>query len=553
MLLRLLALAAALTGVLQAAPFVYYRGVVNAASFAPPGLPNGSIARGSIFSIFGRELAPAQGASANAFPLQTQLAGVSVEVCQGGACVAALPLYAGPGQINAILPSNAPLGPASLRVKSGDQTGNFTPVEVVASAVGVFAVNTGGLGPGVVQNYRSAADQPVNSSVEAARPGQVVTVWATGLGAALNADNVAPEPGDLPVAVEVWVGGKRVTNKLYSGRSPCCAGLDQIVFAIPDDAPLGCYVPVQVRTGGAAVSNTATVAISADGGPCADPMNPLSGLRAAQTFGVVLAGRFETGFDYVPGLELRFGADSMAASFQRQAATPWAFNRILSLPPPGACTVYGFRGSALSQRSAPDLLSLAPTLDAGTAVTVSSGSESYSSSRLPLGNRIYLGQSPLRFRFELFDTDIFGGGSAVGVKLAGGADIGAAEIALPGPATIEWLNREETATVDRGRDLTLRWTAPQAASVVILGAATDASRDASAAFLCTAPGAAASFTVPPQVLANLPATPAGSLAGTSGVLGLAALPASAERFQASGLDVGLALFAGAAAREARFR
>ena len=31
----------------DAQPFIFYRGIVNAASFAPPGLPNGSIASGS--------------------------------------------------------------------------------------------------------------------------------------------------------------------------------------------------------------------------------------------------------------------------------------------------------------------------------------------------------------------------------------------------------------------------------------------------------------------------------------------------------------------------
>jgi len=32
------------------------------------------------------------------------------------------------------------------------------------------------------------------------------------------------------------------------GRTPCCAGLDQIVFTLPADTPNGCYVPVTVRT-----------------------------------------------------------------------------------------------------------------------------------------------------------------------------------------------------------------------------------------------------------------------------------------------------------------
>ena len=47
-----------------AQPYINYRGVVNAASYSPQGLPAGSIARGSIFTIFGRNLGPTQFATA---------------------------------------------------------------------------------------------------------------------------------------------------------------------------------------------------------------------------------------------------------------------------------------------------------------------------------------------------------------------------------------------------------------------------------------------------------------------------------------------------------
>ena len=64
-------------------PIVYNRGTVNAASYAPPGLPNGPIARGSVFTVFGENLGPAQ-SPALAFPLSTTLGGVSVSITQSG-------------------------------------------------------------------------------------------------------------------------------------------------------------------------------------------------------------------------------------------------------------------------------------------------------------------------------------------------------------------------------------------------------------------------------------------------------------------------------------
>src|SRR5690349_24924198 len=99
----------------QVVPAIFNRGVVNAASFLPGGLAGGAIAQGSIFSIFGRRLGPAA-SPALSFPLQNSLGGVSVRVFQGAASVAAIPVYVSAGQINAIMPSNAPLGTASVQV-----------------------------------------------------------------------------------------------------------------------------------------------------------------------------------------------------------------------------------------------------------------------------------------------------------------------------------------------------------------------------------------------------------------------------------------------------
>lgn len=51
--MRLVALFVTAGAVLGQQPIVYNRGTVNAASYAPPGLPNGLIARGSVFTVFG--------------------------------------------------------------------------------------------------------------------------------------------------------------------------------------------------------------------------------------------------------------------------------------------------------------------------------------------------------------------------------------------------------------------------------------------------------------------------------------------------------------------
>lgn len=254
-------------------PHINYRGVVNAASFMAPGLPAGALAQGSAVTIFGTNLGPTSSPSL-AFPLQPKLGGVSVVLQQGSTSVSAFPLYVSTGQVNVIVPSNTPTGVVSLQLIYNNARSNSVPVTIVGSSFGIFAI-AGGTGPGVLMNIVSDKVQPVNSLTSSATPSQLITLWGTGLGAGLNADNLAPQTGNLPVQTEVLVGG--ISAKVtYNGRSGCCAGIDQVNFEVPANAPLGCWVPVFVRTGGVTVSNSVTMAISSDGKACSEPSNAIA-------------------------------------------------------------------------------------------------------------------------------------------------------------------------------------------------------------------------------------------------------------------------------------
>src|ERR1700688_1499243 len=112
-LVRAGVLCALLAGVAVAQPpLIYNRSIYNAASFMPAGVPMGAIAQGSIFTIFGNQMGPSKAVTANSFPLGTTLAGVSINIVQGSTTISAIPLYVSVGQINAIMPSKAPLGMA---------------------------------------------------------------------------------------------------------------------------------------------------------------------------------------------------------------------------------------------------------------------------------------------------------------------------------------------------------------------------------------------------------------------------------------------------------
>src|SRR5580698_7955893 len=56
-------------------PAIAANGVKNAASYANPALPNGAIAQGSIFNVFGANMGPTSLAYASTLPLPTTLSG----------------------------------------------------------------------------------------------------------------------------------------------------------------------------------------------------------------------------------------------------------------------------------------------------------------------------------------------------------------------------------------------------------------------------------------------------------------------------------------------
>src|SRR5262249_52888575 len=87
--IRIVLLASSITGIAAAeAPVI--TSVQNAASNIPQGLPNAAIAQGSLFVIKGQNLGPSTVTFASGYPLQTILAGTSVQVTVGERSVAAI-------------------------------------------------------------------------------------------------------------------------------------------------------------------------------------------------------------------------------------------------------------------------------------------------------------------------------------------------------------------------------------------------------------------------------------------------------------------------------
>ena len=129
----------------------------------------------------------------------------------------------------------------------------------------------------LAHNLTAAGEWQTNRYTQPARPGQLVVLWGTGLGAHREVGSA-----------EVLLGDKRAPV-VYAGPSECCgAGVDQVVFAVPAGIE-GCHVPVKVRLlDDESESNSPVLAIGAPGdGPCSDPYglpaNLLDKLESAGT------------------------------------------------------------------------------------------------------------------------------------------------------------------------------------------------------------------------------------------------------------------------------
>ncbi len=224
-----------------------FTGIVNPASNIPPGLPNSSIAQGSIFVVYGSNLGPSTLVQATTLPLPTA-AGLArnsaITIAQGsGTPVAAPMVYTSAGQVAAIMPSNAPAGIDTLTLTYNGNSASAR-VGVVVSNFGISTVAQSGTGAAVV----TFAD--CNSLVhghEVCQTRRLLAIsWGTGLGPITGSDALGAAGGNLPALIQVFVGGVQASVQ-YQGRTPTAVGLDQINITVPQNVPTGCWVPIIVR------------------------------------------------------------------------------------------------------------------------------------------------------------------------------------------------------------------------------------------------------------------------------------------------------------------
>jgi len=225
-------------GKLEPAPRLSTAGIVNAAGFSGT-----QIVPGEIVAIFGTNLAFGT-ASATSLPLPRDLAGASVTIG-----TLSLPLfYVSPGQINAQIPFDAPVGSGSVVIRQGQESS--ATVTIAAAAPGLFVLADGQTAAAL----DGVTTRPLNAD-NPAGAGSVVTFFASGLGAVnppISSGAAAPvEPLSLTSqTVAVTVAGQGATV-LFSGLAPGYAGLYQLNVRLPAGLAAG-TVPVVLSAGGVA-------------------------------------------------------------------------------------------------------------------------------------------------------------------------------------------------------------------------------------------------------------------------------------------------------------
>lgn len=131
---NLLILVAAMGGCVQA-QILSSALAVNSANY-----DSTALAQGSIFVLFGSSMGPDQLVYASVFPLPNTLAGTSVTVTSGSMTLNCPMVYSSSGQVAAILPSETPVGPATIKLANTafSYDTSFPSIDVVASSPGIY-------------------------------------------------------------------------------------------------------------------------------------------------------------------------------------------------------------------------------------------------------------------------------------------------------------------------------------------------------------------------------------------------------------------------------
>jgi len=402
--------------------------------------------------------------------------------------------------IEAVLPAKLSPGPARLTVAIRNVTSEAAALRIVASSPGLYSSNEEGWGPAKFETRGGLLRMDVN-----------------GLGT--RTTDVEVLVGSVPAKAVVTGGGR------------------QIQFEVPRGAPVGCAVPVQMRSGGSPLSNTVTIELGPQAGSCTPPSYFPNAAWDAGPAALVLLNRLSEGNSI---------QDEAYAAFVDYPGDRTVAGPISSTPPVGACATYlsprvaevPVASSLISAFVGVPALEL---LDAGPELAIHDRSRQYS---IPgqlgvagLYKRVASGMPGPR---GLFLSE-----PLMHVVGRGGTHVGPFRVAIPVAPAFQF-DQPSGPAVRRERGAVFEWSGETKDRVMLIIAGTgDLETGASGYCYCVASGAARRFEVDGAYLAHLPPG--------EGTLMLVSWPASGlAPIRARGLKNGLGAGLNTHIRRARF-
>lgn len=536
--------------------------VFNAANRIPRALPGHGVAQGALFAIKGTDLGPTELVKAT-FPLPTTdgLGGVTVTIQVGDSTVNGILVLASATEVDAILPSNTPLGEGTVTITfNGDSaTGQIV---VVASAFGLFSIDLfSGLQQTASFNVMGDGSTVANDILHAASPGQVVRLIGTGLGA-IASDETSPGATDVPTTPELklFIGAKQAELR-SAARGDCCDGLpeafplprglaaiDVLEFVIPDGV-LGCHTSIALQDG-KLVSNIAQIAIQDSGASsCTDP-NAVGGGETVTITGSGTVGNInmlqtatrattgptttEIGVEVGTAQFVRFDTGSSDPVTLQVAQWGYLANNLN----PGSCTqgLYRVKTQQTAPPPTPPVTNKPVLLDAGDPINLKNATMTKALRR---GRDLtYSGALASTFSIPGLPTTASAFMTPGEIKAdngAGGPDIPGFQVSLTLPATLKFVNIDELATINRADGVTVKWSGGDPNGFVTItgtSAASDGDYVLNSIFSCSERISAGQFTVPSVILLGMVPT------GAIGQLGSNALGTiSLQTYVAKKVDI----------------
>ena len=245
----------------QAAPSVFYQGVLDNAVFEE----GDALAVGGIAAVKGEQFSFKDQALASSLPLPLELGDAKVFVNDKPAPV----YYASYGQINFQIPYDVTPGGGTVRVDRGTTRGNTVSATFVPSLPKLLRLQLRAAGVAIAEDrdyFGIAVHQDGSFSLprefgipnsRPSKPGEALTIYGLGFGRTEPAVVAGAAAPTSPLA-QVASGTKRVLfgalaisagvpqEALYIGLTPGLVGLYQVNVVVPENSPKG-DVPIRVQ------------------------------------------------------------------------------------------------------------------------------------------------------------------------------------------------------------------------------------------------------------------------------------------------------------------